>query len=123
MEANRLWHDPVVEIYGNLITPGVRCSANAYDLGNRRWYQLNVDSPVTDDEWLSNVVAKHVAEHYRANRAPPPWDTINTTTGGDSVSFEARPSSRVDRPITEVLKYGLQPGHKLPTTHGRHGPA
>ncbi|KND91733.1 hypothetical protein TOPH_03834 [Tolypocladium ophioglossoides CBS 100239] len=115
-EANRLWHDPVVVIYGNLITPGVRCSANAYDLGNRRWYQLNVDSQVTDDDWLSNVVAKHIREHYSAHQAPPPWNAINTTTSGDSVSFEAKPRGRVDRPITEVLKYGHQPGHKLPTT-------
>ncbi|POR35939.1 Uncharacterized protein TPAR_03866 [Tolypocladium paradoxum] len=79
-EANRIWHDPVVGIYGNLITPGVKCSSNAYDLGNRRWYQLNVESPVTDDEWLSDVVAKHIKEHYCAHQAPPPWNAINTTT-------------------------------------------
>ncbi|KAI1875939.1 uncharacterized protein JN550_001435 [Neoarthrinium moseri] len=49
MEANRTWHEPVVEVYSNLITPGVCCSAAAYDLANRRWYQFNAGDPAVRD--------------------------------------------------------------------------
>ncbi|KAK3941737.1 hypothetical protein QBC46DRAFT_448404 [Diplogelasinospora grovesii] len=106
MESNRLWHDPVVEIFSNLITPGVRCSASAYDLANRRWYRLKVDDAevVPDDDWLSSTVAKHVR--------------ATTARAGSPVTFETKPDDRVDRPITKSLSYGgSEPTtDKLPTT-------
>ena len=113
MELNRIWHEPVVEIYGNLITPGVRCSAQAYDLGNRRWYQLNVDRVVTDDDWMSTITAKHISEHYQRNQTQPFWNAINVTSADDKVSFEAKPDDRVVRPIRKKLNYGTSPTDKL----------
>ncbi|OIW33772.1 hypothetical protein CONLIGDRAFT_191406 [Coniochaeta ligniaria NRRL 30616] len=116
MESNRRWHDPEVEIFSNLITPGTCCSAEAYDLANRRWYRLDVDAEVQDEDWLSSTVAKHVREFYSANEKVPPWNTIKTTARGSPVTFETKPDGYVDRPITKSLSYGLEPTDKLPTT-------
>jgi hypothetical protein len=103
IERNRLWHDPVVEIFSNLITPRVCCAANAYDLANRRWYRLDVNSEVGDDDWLSSTVAKHIKEFYAANQTVPPWNTIKTTIEGSPVTFEISPDDCVDRPIRQSL--------------------
>lgn len=132
MEANRILHDPVVEIYSNRITPGVCCSAEAYDLANRRWYQLNVaDKPgdahwhhdtqleeVPEDEWLSSTVEKHIKEHYRSTAALPPWNTISTNSSGFPVTFDLTEETLVRRPISEKFRYyGLVPksSGKFPT--------
>ncbi|KIJ31132.1 hypothetical protein M422DRAFT_61682 [Sphaerobolus stellatus SS14] len=96
MEANRIWHDPVVEIYSCCITPGVRS--------------------VTDDDWMSEAVAKYVREYYRANQALPHWNTIHTTLRGNPVTFETQPDERVARPIQKQLSYGTRPEDKLSTT-------
>ncbi|KAI0011987.1 hypothetical protein F4779DRAFT_569917 [Xylariaceae sp. FL0662B] len=131
MEANRIWHKPVVEVYSNLITPGVCCSAAAYDLANRRWYQLNVGDPIAldadwhhdtrldkipDDEWLSSTVEKHIEAYYRSTAALPPWNTINTNSSGFPVAFELSEEALVRRPILERFSYGYKPSDKLPTT-------
>lgn len=131
MEANRIWHEPVVEIYSNLITPGVRCSAAAYDLANRRWYRLNVGDPVApddhwhhdtrldevpSDEWLSSTVEKHIKEHYRSAATPPPWNTISTNSSGFPVTFNLTEETSVRRPIAERFSYGYKSSDKLPTT-------
>ncbi|KAK3945568.1 hypothetical protein QBC46DRAFT_444976 [Diplogelasinospora grovesii] len=110
MEANRIWHEPVVEVYSNLITPGVCCFAAAYDLANRRWYQLDVGDAaadwhhdtrldeVPDDEWLSST------------------NTISTNSSGFPVSFALSEEALVRRPISERFSYGHRPCDKLPTT-------
>lgn len=133
MEQNRLWHEPVVEIYANGISPGVSCSASAYDLANRRWYELNVrdtasddNAPsaraarpfqVPDDDWLSSTVAKHVSDCYRDTGSPPTWDIINTTSVGHPVTFEYGKSRDyvVGMPITERFFYGHKASDCLPT--------
>ncbi|KAM5361269.1 hypothetical protein ACJZ2D_013218 [Fusarium nematophilum] len=102
MERNRCWHEPVVEIFSNLITPGVCCSAEAYDLANRRWYRLDVDAEVQDEDWLSST------------------NTIKTTACGSPVTFETKPDDLVDRPITKALSYGSEPSDALPTTTFDH---
>ncbi|OIW26398.1 hypothetical protein CONLIGDRAFT_683382 [Coniochaeta ligniaria NRRL 30616] len=131
MEANRLWHDPVVEIYANAITPGVCCSAAAYDLANRRWYQLNIGdgvepsvewrhnlrlAEVPDDDWLSSTVEKHIQAYYSTTSTPPPWNTINTNSSGSPATFEVLEEPLVRRPIIEKFIYGHRPSDKLPTT-------
>lgn len=116
MTSNRVWHDPVVEIFSSLITPGVCCSADAYDLANRRWYRLDVDTVVEDDEWLASTVSKHISAYYTANRQPPPWNTVKTTKTGSPVTFATEPDDQVGRLITESLSYGSGAGDKLPTT-------
>lgn len=138
MEQNRLWHDPVVEIYANGISPGVSCSAKAYDLANRRWYELNVcDAPrssdghrndedsgqsaiggfqVPDDGWLSSTVAKHVRECYKSTGSPPSWNIIKTTSIGQPVIFEQEKSNHhVGIPIYERFFYGYKSSYQLPT--------
>ncbi|KAK1771720.1 hypothetical protein QBC33DRAFT_608559 [Phialemonium atrogriseum] len=131
MEANRIWHETVVEAYSNLITPGVCCSAAVYDLANRRWYQLNVRDPVVpdadwrhdtrldevpDDEWLGSTVEKHIKAHYHSTAALPPWNTISTNSSGFPVTFELSEEALVRRPISENFCYGIRPSDKLPTT-------
>ncbi|VUC31797.1 unnamed protein product [Clonostachys rosea] len=115
-EPHRIWHDPVIEIYGNLITPGVRCAAQAYDLANRRWYQLQVDSVIAEEnwDWMSSIVAKHVREYHQTHQESPPWNTIKTTKSGSPVAFETQPYHLVERPITKKLYYGDKPSDKLP---------
>ncbi|KAF5136346.1 hypothetical protein E5D57_000106 [Metarhizium anisopliae] len=116
MEPNRVWHDPVVEIYSNLITPGVRCSAEAYDLANRRWYCLKVEAEVEDDQWLSSTIATHLGRYYAANREKPPWNTIRMNAEGSLVTFDSQPDDKVDRPIRKSLCYGHKRTDRLPTT-------
>lgn len=114
MEPNRAWHDPVVEIYGNAITPGIRCSAEGYDLANRRWYRLDVDAETEDDEWLSSVITKHLREYHAANGTAPPWNTIITSIHGGEATYASRAPERVERQIRQSLDYG--PTNKLPVT-------
>ncbi|KAK5998620.1 hypothetical protein PT974_01001 [Cladobotryum mycophilum] len=116
MESNRIWHDPVVEIFSNLITQGACCSADAYDLANRRWYRLNGDAEVRDDDWLSSTIAKHIREYYAVNNEGPLWNTIRTTACGSPVTFETKPDDLVGRPITESPSYGSEVTDKLPIT-------
>lgn len=138
MEQNRLWHEPVVEIYANAISPGVSCSAQAYDLANRRWYELNVGdtamSPdggshdedgrqsimrtfqVPDDEWLSSTVVKHVSDFHKATDSPPTWNIINTTSTGQPVTFgQGKDNHCVGMPISERFFYGHNSSNHLPT--------
>lgn len=140
MEQNRLWHEPVVEIYANAISPGVSCSARAYDLANRRWYELNVtdgtpssngdrndeDSgrsamrtfQVPDDDWLSSTVVKYVSDCYKSTGSPPTWNIINTNSFGQPVTFEqGKDDHRVGMPISERFFYGHEPSDQLPTIH------
>ncbi|KAJ0122698.1 hypothetical protein J7T55_003214 [Diaporthe amygdali] len=138
MEQNRLWHEPVVEIYANAISPGVSCSARAYDLANRRWYELNVSDAlssseggtndednersairtfqVPEDDWLSSTVAKHVSDYFKSTGSPPTWNIINTTSTGQPVAFEqAKNDYYVGMPILESFSYGHKSLDQLPT--------
>ncbi|OAQ67620.1 alpha-L-fucosidase [Pochonia chlamydosporia 170] len=119
MEPNRLWHDPVVEIYSNLITPGIRCSAEGYDLANRRWYCLKVEAEIDDDQLLSSTIAGHLRQYYAANRKEPPWNTIRINADiveGSLVTFDYQPCDKVNRPIRKSLYYGHKRTDRLPTT-------
>lgn len=116
VEANRIWHEPEVIIYGNLITPGIQPSAQAYDIANRRWYQLNVDSEVWDDEWLSGIVTKHVTEYYRIHASMPPLNVIDTTLEEVPTTFSLKPDNIVGRPLRDRLYYSLDITHAIPTT-------
>ncbi|KAK4102414.1 hypothetical protein N658DRAFT_523010 [Parathielavia hyrcaniae] len=120
MEPNRTWHDPEVEIYGNLITPRVGYAAEAYDLANRRWYRLEVTEPrVPEDEWLSGTVADHVRAYHDTHGQAPPWNTIMLTARhAPAATYQTLPEDeQVARPIRKSLSYGSARGAKLlPTT-------
>ncbi|KAL1861793.1 hypothetical protein Daus18300_008609 [Diaporthe australafricana] len=142
MEQNRLWHKPVVEIYSNAISPGVSCSAAAYDLANRRWYELNVSDAaasldggtnaedsesstrrtfvVPADDWLSSTVANHVDDYYKSTGSSPAWNIINTTSTGQPVRFEqAKDNHYVGTPMFEHFFYGYRSSDLLPTINFR----
>lgn len=133
-----------MEIYANAISPGVSCSAAAYDLANRRWYKLNVSDSdpassfhvasfdgdgrrfnlgtfqVPDDSWLSSMVEKHVSHAYKSTGSPPTWDIINTTSTGQPFTFEqAKNKHSIGMPITERFYYGHTPSNLLPTIQFR----
>ncbi|KAG6361059.1 hypothetical protein INS49_009279 [Diaporthe citri] len=142
IEHNRLWHEPVVEIYANAISPGVSCSARAYDLANRRWYELNVSDAapssnedrndedsgrsatrtfqVPDDDWLSSTVVKHISDCYNSTGSPPTWNIINTTSIGLPATFEqGKENHCVGIPISERFFYGHKSSDQLPTIHSQ----
>ncbi|KAH8761811.1 hypothetical protein F5882DRAFT_453524 [Hyaloscypha sp. PMI_1271] len=93
MELNRIWHEPEVVIYGAVITPGICCSGQAYDLANRRWYQINVSSDAYDEEWMANTQT--------------PFNVINTTEDGP-LKLDTQPNHVIARPIGEKLQYHSQ---------------
>lgn len=129
MEQNRLWREPVVEIYANAISPGISCSAAAYDLANRRWYKLNVSDTasssvgtfeVPDDNWLSSTVEKHASHVYKSTGSPPAWDIITTTSTGQPFTFEqAKDNQSIGISITERFFYGHATTDLLPTIQFR----
>ncbi|KAF2671606.1 hypothetical protein BT63DRAFT_467689 [Microthyrium microscopicum] len=115
MEEDRVWHEPEVIVYGNLITPGIRCSAEAYDLANRKWYQLNVDSEVDDDEWMSQVIEESILSYYREHGTPPSFNVINASRVSSIRTFDTKPNEVVARPIIKKLHY-IEEENCLPST-------
>ncbi|KAM0324443.1 hypothetical protein ACHAQA_008225 [Verticillium albo-atrum] len=115
LEKSRLWHDPVIEIYDNLGSSAASCSVRAYDVANRRWYQLDVDSPVTDDAWLSSIAQKHIRAYHRGHRRQPRWNTIRTTLKGSPVAYQTQDEDTVAQSITSSLRYGNETGDRFPT--------
>lgn len=107
IEPERLWHDPIIEVYGNIITPGGRgCSIQTYDVANRRWYRLDLDCTVMGDEWIARLVEKHIRAYYNRTRSLPPWNTIRTTSRGSPVVYSAQPYASVAHPLNRSLAYG-----------------
>ncbi|EEY16400.1 alpha-L-fucosidase [Verticillium alfalfae VaMs.102] len=117
LERSRQWHDPVIEIYENIASSKAPCSVRAYDVANRRWYQLDVDVAVSDDAWLSSVVQKHVRAYHRGHRRQPRWNTIRTTLKGSPVAYHTQEEQNVALPITGSLRYGSDPEDRFPTVH------
>ncbi|ROT40476.1 hypothetical protein SODALDRAFT_356465 [Sodiomyces alkalinus F11] len=116
IEPNRLWADPVVEVYGNIVTPGGRgCSIQTYDVANRRWYRLDLDCTVMGDEWIARLVEKHIRAYYNRTRSLPPWNTIRTTARGSPVVYSTQPYASVAHPLTRTLHYGQEPGDRFRT--------
>ncbi len=107
----------MVEIFSNLITPGVRYSAEAYDLANRRWYRLDVTEPdVPPDDWLTTTVADHVKAYHAAHDATLGWTTITMLSHDGPATFSTSPDEDVSRPIKKFLTYGAESTDRLPTT-------
>ncbi|KAL2753496.1 hypothetical protein ACRALDRAFT_1065217 [Sodiomyces alcalophilus JCM 7366] len=116
IEPERLWHDPIIEVYGNIVTPSGRgCSIQTYDVANRRWYRLDLDCTVMGDEWIARLVEKHVRAYYNRTRSLPPWNTIRTTARGSPVVYSAQPYASVAHPLNRTLAYGQDPGDRLRT--------
>ncbi|KAH7309079.1 hypothetical protein B0I35DRAFT_482812 [Stachybotrys elegans] len=117
LEADRLWHEPEVLIYNNSIFPGVSCTASAYDVANRRWYELNVDSVVRDeDDWMSEVITKHITKYHSQHGTLPDFNVINTDRDCSETSFGRSPNAQVARPIQGNFRYGQGDSDMLPTT-------
>lgn len=79
MESNRIWHEPEVVIYGVLVTPKVCFSGHAYDLVNRRWYHININSDIYDEEWTADTIGNHISTYYQTWGTQIPFDVINKT--------------------------------------------
>jgi serine/threonine protein kinase len=101
MELNRIWHEPEVVIYSGVITPGIRCSGQAYDLANRRWYQINVNTDAYDEEWMANIVENHISTYYHSFGKQTPFNVINATREDGPLGFETQPNHIIARPIRE----------------------
>ncbi|KAL5313674.1 hypothetical protein ACEPPN_018095 [Leptodophora sp. 'Broadleaf-Isolate-01'] len=115
MESNRIWHEPEVVIYSGIITPGVCCSGQAYDLANRRWYQINVNSGVYDEEWMADTVENHISTYYHDSGKQTPFNVINATVNG-SLKFDTKPDHAIARPIREKLQYYSEGKSAIPVT-------
>lgn len=116
LEKHRVWHDPVVEIYDNLAEPTTtsRSSVRAYDAANRRWYHLEVDA-VADEDWMAEVVEKHIRAYHKGHRRQPRWNTIKTTLRGTPVTYDTQPEDVVCHQLGESLAYGSGPEDRFPT--------
>ncbi|KAI1401081.1 hypothetical protein F4819DRAFT_496924 [Hypoxylon fuscum] len=115
-EADRIWHEPEVIIYNHSVYPGVSCSANAYDVANRKWYELNVDSIVKDEDWMENLITKYISDYYSQHGSMPDFNVINTTCRGTPTTFEKKPNDHVARKIQGNIHYGRGPADIFPTT-------
>jgi hypothetical protein len=115
MEENRIWHSPEVIVYGKAITPGTRCSIEAYDLANRKWYQLNVNSEVDDDDLMSAIIEKYISIYYETHGKMPWFNVINNTREDDCTTFDLKPEDAVARIITEKLHYNAQGKNAIAT--------
>jgi hypothetical protein len=104
MELNRIWHEPEVVIYGAVITPGKRCSGQAYDLANRRWYQINVSSDAYDEEWIANIVETHISTYYHTFGKQTLFNVINAIEDGP-LKFDTQPNHVIARAISKKLQY------------------
>lgn len=116
LEKHRAWHDPVVEIYDNDTDPTTssRSSVRAYDAANRRWYHLEVDT-VADEDWMAEVVEKHIRAYHKGHRRQPRWNTIKTTLRGTPVTYDTQPEDVVCHKLSESLAYGSGPDDRFPT--------
>jgi hypothetical protein len=89
----------------NSITPFARISAGVYDFANRRWYELNVEQEIEDEEWIERKVRQYI------DSAVQPFNTISIDEKGD-VILGLKDNGDVDRPITGIVEYH----GPLPTT-------
>ncbi|KAE9369883.1 hypothetical protein N431DRAFT_547196 [Stipitochalara longipes BDJ] len=114
MELNRIWHEPEVIIYGAIITPGICCSGQAYDLANRRWYQINVSSGAYDEESMASTVENHISTYYHTFGKQTPFNVINATEDG-LLKFDTQSNHVIARPIGEKLQYHSRGETAIPT--------
>jgi len=113
MELSRVWHEPEVVIYGAVITPGIFCSGQAYDLANRRSYQINVSSDAYDEEWMADTVENHISTYYHTFGKQTPFNVINATVDGP-LKFDKQPNHAIARPIAKKLQYHSQGETAIP---------
>lgn len=118
LEPDRIWHEPEVLIYNTSVTPGKSSSANAYDIANRRWYELNVvDSETKDEEdWMSDVITKHVVGWQTQFECLPNFNVINTTRDEKTTTFDKKEIEKIAPRIRGNLHYGSAPSDIFPTT-------
>ncbi|TPX16393.1 uncharacterized protein E0L32_004042 [Thyridium curvatum] len=115
-EADRVWHEPEVIIYNLIVYPEVSSSAIAYDVANRKWYELNLDTIVRDEDWMDAVITKHISDYHAHHGTLPDFNVINTTREGTPTTFEKKPNEHVARRIEGNVHYGRGPSDILPTT-------
>ena len=116
LEPDRIWHEPEVLIYNTSVNDG-KSSANAYDIANRRWYELNVDSEIKDEEdWMSDVITKHIVGWHKQFECLPNFNVINTTRDEATTSFDKKDVEKIAPKIRGNLHYGSAPSDIFPTT-------
>lgn len=115
-EENRIWHKPEVMLYTHSTYPSVSSYGQIYDIANRSWYKLNVDSVVEDERWMEDLVTKEITEYQAKHGKRPDFNVMNTTREGTPITFEKKPYSEVARSIKGNLHYGQGPNDLFPTT-------
>lgn len=117
LEPDRTWNEPEVLIMCTSIFPEVSSSASAYDVANRRWYELNIDAVVRDaEDWMSDVITKHIKAYHSKHGTLPDFNVINTTREESTTTFEKKPNRVVARPIKGNFCYSRGESDILPTT-------
>lgn len=115
-----MWHEPEVLIYNTSITADDTTSASAYDVANRRWYQLNVDSVISDEEeWMSEVITRYLLEYHAQsgqNGSLPDFNVINTTREESPITFRKKPIEEFAPRIRGNILYGQGRLDVFPTT-------
>jgi hypothetical protein len=117
LEPDRTWKKPEVLIMCTPIFPEVSSSASAYDVANRRWYELNIDTVVRDaEDWMSDVITKHIKAYHSRHGTLPDFNVINTTREESTTTFEKKLNRVVARLIKGNFCYSRGESDILPTT-------
>jgi hypothetical protein len=98
IDPQRIVIEPALCVMHNSITPFTRISAGVYDFANRRWYELNVEQEIEDEEWIERKVRQYIDSTVQ------PFNTISIDKDGD-VTLELKDNGDVDRPITGIFEY------------------
>lgn len=100
------FHDPhriyteehELTVYGCGVTPLTRISVSLYDLPQRRWYELNVERPMSltdeNEQWFLDTVDKCITE------CQEPFNTINIDEVGN-VTYSIKPN--IGRPLRRPI--------------------
>jgi serine/threonine protein kinase len=105
IDPERIVIEPALCVMHNSITPFTRISAGVYDFANRRWYELNVEQEIEDEQWIERKVRQYI------DSAVHPFNVISIDKHGD-VTLELKDNGDVDRPIIGAVEYH----GPLPTT-------
>jgi hypothetical protein len=103
IDPERIIVEPELGVMYNSITPFTRISAGIWDFANRRWYELNVEREVEDEDWLEGIVRHHI------DTSPVPFNVISIDKNGE-VTLRFRDD--VGTPISGMIEYY----GSLPTT-------
>ena len=111
LDPERIPVEPRLAFMHSTITPFTKVSAEAYDFGNRRWYNLSAERVIADEEWIEREIRGYI------DCWPEPFNAISIHSDGNvTVEFK----EQVGREIGGMVPYhGLLETTPLNSIHKR----